>query len=385
MVQGSASRNAEPGDPLDPRSGVLLGGRYQIEGRLGHGQMGVVLRARDTRLSGRTCAIKVLHPRGMEDAQRKRFDRETELIARLRSPHIVEVLDAGALPDGRTWFAMEQLIGEPLRKRLDRGPLPPDEAIRITDHVLVALAAAHRQGILHRDISPGNVFVVTSADGRPHAKLLDFGLAKDTQGTTGEELTRRGALVGTPTHMAPEQFRGEVLDERSDLYGVGVLLYRSITGSAPFTSKAKVPEPIQKLDTVLRIGWQHLKRAPARIDGISDALWDVIAQMLAKDREARFPSAEAVIAKLQVVPEARGVLPLPADPGEDFDDTVPSVAPIHLRASTPSRPETAAPMPATLPTPAAAVVVHTNARDKRGIWLALASIAIAAIAIWAFL
>lgn len=280
----------------DPLLGSVLDGRYRIRSPLGRGRAAAVFRAEQVHLHDRACAVKVVSPGLIDSDASARLEREAGLIARLRSPHIVRLLDRGATEDGRPYLVTELLEGHSLEAELrDRRPMPARRAIAIIDAVLAALEEAHAHGVVHRDLHPGNVFLVAAPAGREHVVVLDFGLGKaldaSPYATRDEALTTWGARIGTPTHMAPEQFEGKVIDTRADLYAVGVLIYRLLSGEPPFSALADVPIEVRALPSTLRIGWQHMRQPPARIDGITDSLWAAIDRLLAKKPVDRFRTA----------------------------------------------------------------------------------------------
>ena len=225
-------------------SGTRLG-PYEIQSAIGAGGMGEVYKARDTRLD-RSVAIKVLPPEFSADPDRRaRFEREAKTIAGLNHPHICTLHDVGE-HDGATYLVMEHLQGETLADRLDKGPLPLDQALTVATEIADALAAAHRQGVIHRDLKPGNVMLTKSG-----AKLLDFGLAKlaghseqaaaaslASAPTQTRPLTSEGAIVGTLQDMAPEQVEGKPADARTDLWALGAILYEMLTGRRAFRGTA---------------------------------------------------------------------------------------------------------------------------------------------------
>jgi len=214
-----------PGDRL---------GDYRLVRELAEGGMGVVWEARQEAPLERQVAIKLVRgelggPRVLE-----RFEAERGTLARMSHPGIAQVFDAGTAPDGRPYLVMELVEGEPITRFCDRHRSTTVERIRLFLEVCDALRHAHQKGILHRDLKPGNVLVAPGAGGRPHVKVIDFGIAKLVAGSDpGPGLTRRGEIVGTPEYMSPEQARGEDLDTRSDVYSLGVVLYELLTGDLP--------------------------------------------------------------------------------------------------------------------------------------------------------
>ena len=266
-------------------------GPYEIVSTLGTGGMGQVYRARDTRLD-RTVAIKIL-PTADPD-QQKRFAREAKAIAALTHPHICTVYDVGH-QDGTDFLVMECLDGQTLAARLERGPLRLAEALRYAISIAEALAAAHRAGIVHRDVKPGNIMLSGSG-----AKLLDFGIAKlrpappltDVVATESAlALTADGTIVGTPQYMSPEQLEGRDADARSDLFSFGAVLYEMVTGQKAFPgrSTASVIAAImssQPSMTELR------KVSPP-------ALEHLVTTCLIKDPERRWETAHDLVLELQ--------------------------------------------------------------------------------------
>ncbi len=210
-------------------------GPYEIVERLGAGGMGEVYRARDTRLD-RTVAIKILRTHLSGDSTlRQRFEREARVISSLNHPHICVLYDVGR-QDGVDFIVMECLEGEPLAKRLEKGPLPLEQVLKFGTQIADALDKAHRSGVIHRDLKPGNIMLTPTG-----AKLLDFGLAKPAAPPTSvatltaavtqsSPMTERGAIVGTFQYMSPEQIEGKELDGRSDIFSSGAVLYE-MTGS----------------------------------------------------------------------------------------------------------------------------------------------------------
>ena len=212
---------------------AALSDRYTLERELGRGGMASVWLARDLRLD-RPVAIKVLHPELAGAIGVERFVREVRLAARLQHPGVVPVLDSGTFagPGGveLPWYAMAYVPGESLRVRLDRErQLPVEDALHITAQVAAALAAAHRDGIIHRDIKPDNILLSGG-----HAQVADFGIARALLETGGERLTSTGIAIGTPAYMSPEQATADVVDARTDQYSLATVLYEMLAGETPF-------------------------------------------------------------------------------------------------------------------------------------------------------
>ena len=273
------------------QSGARLGS-YEILAPLGAGGMGEVYRARDTRLD-RTVALKVLPPALATDAAfRERFDREGRLISQLTHPHICVLHDIGR-DDGTDYLVLELIDGEPLAARIAKGPLPVADALAIAVQICDALDLAHRHGIVHRDLKPGNVMLTKTGaarHGRPHAKLLDFGLAKSavtpaaTAHTITAPLTEQGMILGTFQYMAPEQVEGRDADHRSDIWAFGCVLYEMLTGTRPFagTSVASLAGHILATEP------PPVTNARPELPPVLDR---VVRKCLAKDPESRWQSA----------------------------------------------------------------------------------------------
>ena len=245
-------------DPIGPdlrdRLQQALGTKYQLDRELGRGGMGVVFEATDSTLDRRV-AIKVVHPAlTNQEGIVRRFLAEARMIAKFRHPGIVAVHAAGEA-DGLLYYVMDRVEGETLRDRLRREPkMSVDDARRITADVALALDAAARAGLVHRDVKPENI-LIDGASGRP--MLVDFGIARAMAGEPdgNEPTTGRGVALGTPAYMSPEQAAGEEVDARSDLYSLGVVAYEMLTGAPPFTGSHRVvisrhltdrPAPVEK-------------------------------------------------------------------------------------------------------------------------------------------
>ncbi|MGI9515845.1 MAG: protein kinase domain-containing protein, partial [Pirellulaceae bacterium] len=252
---------------------------YQLEELIGSGGMGQVWRARDLAL-GRDCALKIL-PSEFPGPLRDRLLREARTGARLQHPGIATFYEAGEV-DGQSWISMELVLGTTLRERLRQGPLPIENALSQAACLLDALGHAHAVGILHRDIKPENIMVV----GERSIKLLDFGLAKELAQQPDNDrtvtlLTEQGKVVGTIGYMSPEQLRGEKLDERSDLFSVGAVLYEAISGQPAFPGKT----PTERMANIL-------SRDPAALAGDSTCsqINAVLRKALSRDRRQRYES-----------------------------------------------------------------------------------------------
>ena len=263
--------------------------------------MGVVYRARDTRL-GRTVAIKLLRPEAVADPERtRRFLLEAKAASALTHPHIVTVHDIGEDPARGTWIAMELVDGESLRQRLERGRLDVKEALRIALDMARGLAAAHAAGIVHRDVKPGNVMITGSGI----VKVLDFGLAKlvsperaatDSVSPTlsSPAATRLGVLLGTPAYMSPEQAEGRPVDARSDVFSFGAVLYEMLTGKRPFDGASE----LSLLSSILRDTPPRVRRLRPEAD---PRLEELVDRCLAKDPAARPASAQALVPELEAL------------------------------------------------------------------------------------
>jgi eukaryotic-like serine/threonine-protein kinase len=230
-------------DSLPPVEG-LVAGKYQVLGLIGRGGMGSVWEGRHTSLGTRV-AIKFIDPEYAESKEAcARFVTEARAAATIQSKHAIQIFDHGVTDGGRPYMVMELLVGEPLDKRIERlGTLPLRETARIIGHVCRALQRAHDAGIIHRDLKPENIFLVRTPDDDDEiAKVLDFGIAK-IKAPPGEEglssSTKTGAVLGTPYYMSPEQARGlRNIDHRSDLWSLGVIAHKCVTGVLPFEGES---------------------------------------------------------------------------------------------------------------------------------------------------
>jgi hypothetical protein len=263
--------------------GIALDGRYELLALIGEGTFGRVYRGRDRRLD-RTVAVKVIKPWWAEDPEWVAvFERETRMLARLSDPGIVQIHDVGQAPEG-LYFVSELVEGENLHQRLRGGPLTAGQARSIAVGLCQALAGAHAQRIVHRDVKPANVLLEASS-GR--VKLGDFGVARLAEGTTDGQ--RPSAIVGTPRYMAPEQGRDGQTTPATDVYGVGIVLYEMLSGAPPFTG-----------DSPVALALSHLHDPPPPLPATVPAdLAAVLDRALAKDPAARYPDAGAMARALQ--------------------------------------------------------------------------------------
>ncbi|MEO5534997.1 MAG: Stk1 family PASTA domain-containing Ser/Thr kinase [Pseudolysinimonas sp.] len=305
----------------------LLAGRYQIGELLGRGGMADVHLGLDARL-GRRVAIKLLKPSLANDpAFRTRFRQEAQAAARMAHPTIVRVFDAGEEiardPSGRElqvpFIVMEHVDGKLLKDIVAQGPLPVDEAVRITDGILTALEYSHRAGVVHRDIKPGNVMISTTGQ----VKVMDFGIARAISDSSAT-IAQTSAILGTAQYFSPEQARGEAVDARTDLYSAGVVLYELLTGRPPFHG-----------ETAVATAYQHVSEAPvppSRLNpAISPALDAVVLHALAKDRFQRFQTATDFKQDLEAA--VAGKVPDRQPAPDDFNSALFGVNPSAAAAS----------------------------------------------------
>lgn len=293
---------------------AAVGDRYRIERELGSGAMGVVYLAQDLKL-GRRVAIKVLRPEVGQSVGEARFVREIQISAQLSHPHILSLIDSG-VADGLLYYVMYYMPGESLRRRLKReSQLSVGEAVRITRQVAEALDHAHRQGVIHRDIKPGNILLEEG-----HALVCDFGIARAVEDTEGERLTRTGFAIGTPAYMSPEQGTGETaVDHRADIYALGCVLYEMLVGSPPFTGapphvilarksaqsapglrvvRETIPEHVERavLKALARTPADRFESAGAFADALADP-----GQAARATRRDRWPAAARRLAPVAAV------------------------------------------------------------------------------------
>ncbi len=270
-----------PRRPYGP--GDMIDGKYELESLLGNGGMGEVWTAKNATLGVRR-AVKLIRSDAGNAESTDRLLHEAQAAARLNEPSIVRVFDFGKTAGGDPYIVMEMLEGEDLMSVINRRErLSPSKAVRVLLPMIRALSAAHAHGIVHRDLKPENIFLCKLADGRVEPKLLDFGIAK-LKNARALRLTTAGAVMGSPLYMAPEQARGEDVDERADIWAVCVVLYEAITGSPPFGGDDR-PQVLRAVaDSQPKNLSEH---------GVADAsLWPIISRGLEKVREDRWPSMQ---------------------------------------------------------------------------------------------
>jgi serine/threonine protein kinase len=282
----------------DPYLGTTLQGQFHLVEAIGSGAMGTVYRAWQSGME-RAVAVKLLRTDLLADDElRRRFVREGRAAARLNHPNIVSVHVVGETDAGVPYLVMEHLGGATLDQLLDAEPrLPPERAVSIARQVACALSEAHAAGIVHRDLKPGNVVLLERRGAGELVKIFDFGIAKiaDAALLDGDvgRLTRDGAIFGTPHYIAPEQAQGGALDGRADLYSLGILLYRMLSGQLPFDGNA------------VAVLLAHIGRPPPDLaevaPDVDPALAALVMRCLAKDPDRRFASAEAFIEALDDV------------------------------------------------------------------------------------
>jgi serine/threonine-protein kinase len=322
----------EGGDPL---VGRVLDGKYEIVAPLGAGGMGSVYRARRV-LIGDEVAVKVLHTKFVGDETLvERFRREARAAAQLHHPNVVTIHDYGEArgPRGFAYIVMELVRGEPLRELLRReGRMDASRAVSLMRDICAGVGAAHRRGIVHRDIKPDNIIVVPADEDTPveRVKVVDFGIAKLRDMASDGTLTAAGAVVGTPFYMSPEQCKGEPLDARADVYSLGALLYEMLAGSPPFNAPS-----------LAGIILKHVSEPPPPLPTdvhASTALREAVTRALSKDSEARQRDAYEFSREIQTAADA----PAYADTPPPFVAQEPPPPPF----SETTRPAPVTPLPA---------------------------------------
>jgi hypothetical protein len=309
--------------------GTLIG-PYRVRARIAGGGGGTVYAAERADAPEHHVAIKVLlREKAASPMALIRFQREAEVVGLIHHPNIVPVLDSGSLPDGRPYIVMELVSTGTLKSLLERrGRLAPVEMMEILEPICSALSAAHAAGVIHRDLKASNISVghpSGDAPGPPIVRLLDFGIAKLVEADPSMPgLTAKGARLGTPYAMAPEQIRGDAVDQRADIYSLGVLMFHMLTGSYPFSGAS--PQEIENL---------HLAAAPPRpgqFAPVPPALESAVLRCMEKNPAARFPAVGDLLAEVRVAVAGTGAAAPAAEvreavailvelrPGTEIDD-----------------------------------------------------------------
>jgi serine/threonine-protein kinase len=345
--------------------GSVVAETYQVTRLLGRGGMGSVWEANHLRLPGKRVAIKVLHTDAASDQESlARFRREAEIATRLGHPNIVEVHDFNTLADGHPYLVLELLLGESLDARMRRGPIAPEQVVRIAGQIAAALAAAHRAGVVHRDLKPQNVFLVPREDevGGDLVKVLDFGISKIRGSQTVK--TQDSTILGTPQYMAPEQATGNhaAVDERTDVFALGAIVYEMLAGRPAFTGQ-NIPEVVYK------VVYEPPAPLASVAPGIAPRVVQAVERALAKKQEERTTDVAAFIEQLC----GMSISTLRRQPVLAMDERD-AVAADPLAATVDSgRRE----MTSIAPPPDA--TLKTTGRSRRGLWIGVA-IALAAAA-----
>jgi serine/threonine protein kinase len=314
-------QNAAAGSPgvsgqaVDPMIGQILGGKYKVVRLLGEGGMGAVYEGeQQLGTTTRKVAVKTLHTHLSHDPKVKaRFEREVGTIAELEHPNTIQVYDFGSTTEGILYIVMEFLHGKSLADLLEKqGAMAPARADHVLQQVCASLEEAHGRGIVHRDLKPDNIVLVDRAGKKDFVKVLDFGIAKRAkeEDQNEQKLTQQGMVLGTPPYMSPEQFTGQAIDARSDIYSLGVMAYEMLTGRLPFNA-----------NTAWEWATQHMTQPPIPIESLAEgmrapvAMRAAVQRALAKSPNDRFQTVAEfgeAFGGRSALPEAFGTSPLAA-------------------------------------------------------------------------
>jgi serine/threonine-protein kinase len=357
--------------PVNP--GDVLAGKYRVDKVLGAGAMGIVVAAMDLALD-RKVAIKMMKPRGsVRREKEERFLREARVVAKLRSEHVVKVLDFGAFGEA-PFIVMEYLEGGDLAALLEeRGVLPIEEAVRLALQACDAIAEAHAAGVVHRDIKPANLFVTTGTDGAPKIKVVDFGIAKDDKSLMS--LTGTAEVLGSPLYMSPEAMRGtKDVDGQTDVWALACCLYEMLAGTSPF-----VRDSLEML--ILAIGnTPPLPLAQYRPD-VPPGLAKAIEHALEKDRRLRTASVAALAAEIAPYGPPHLVLRAGIAPGAGVAPAPPAVTPAEVTAPSSASSPAVTSAPSTLQAELPSGATNAASTSQRPISRAAAVLVVLAMAI----
>jgi eukaryotic-like serine/threonine-protein kinase len=282
---GTATVVRSGAPPSDALVGSIIDGRYRVEARIGEGGMGVVYRASHVVLK-KALAIKVMRSEQAHDGEVvQRFVQEARSSSAIGHPNIIGISDFGTTQDGSVYFAMEYLEGQTLGKAMEDGGIERERAIALFLQITSALEAAHQNGIVHRDLKPDNIFLAKLGGQTDVVKILDFGIAKVKNAAA--KITRTGMVFGTPHYMSPEQAAGQAVDQRSDIYSLGVIMFQVFAGQLPFDA-----------ESYMGVMTKHMFDPPPRPSsvkpGLRGSIEDVILMALAKKPEERYQSMLAI-------------------------------------------------------------------------------------------
>jgi eukaryotic-like serine/threonine-protein kinase len=317
--------------------GSIIAGRYRIVSKLGEGAMGAVYLGEHIRM-GRKDAIKVLRGGLSGDTESiARFHRGARNLSAIRHTNVCTLYDYGETEDGSPFLALEFVTGESLKELIDReGALHPARATHIARQVADALDAAHDVGIVHRDLKPGNIMIEKGRDGSDVVKVVDFDIAKGPEPAIGDEVTRLGYVVGTPEYMSPEQLMGDKLDGRSDIYSLGLVYFRLLTGELPFRG-----------NSTQEIMVQRLTASPLRLEQVLPAgqypavMQQILDRALARERSERYERADQVsldlVALLPSLANWRAATPGAVPGAGSLPETVVEPSPTRVPSSTTGR------------------------------------------------
>jgi serine/threonine protein kinase len=304
MAEGQAASKAS--SAVDPLIGRSINDRFKITALIARGGMGKVYRAEQAPL-GRLCAVKILNPNyaGEQDPEfHKRFFLEASIASKLTHPNTVTIFDYGRTDDDIYYMAMEFLDGATLHRAIrEAGRLPEERVAHISRQICRALREAHALGVIHRDLKPANIFLVNHGDESDFVKVLDFGLVKNVLDPKPEDqLTQTGLFMGSPKYMAPEQVRGDKVDNRTDVYSLGIMMYEMLTGKVPFDR----PNSLNILMAQVNDDAPPMRVMNPNTD-VSPLMEELVAHCLEKDPEARCGSMDEVLVTLKRIGGRFGV------------------------------------------------------------------------------